>query len=167
MKHSPVPKRLSFQSKVERIASGMDYFALSVPTKISRSLRTRGPVPVFGRVNDSETFLASLFPVGGGRHYLRVKNKICKAAKIKVGDRVRVRITVRDRSAEISIPKDLMSALRAGGVTDHFKALPIGKKSYLLRWIDQAAKPETRDKRIQAAVEAARRKREKRISRPA
>src|SRR5262245_10081214 len=74
--NSPAPhQELSFRSKLERIASGMDYFALSVPTKVTRAVATRGPVPVFAGVNDSETFLASLYPVGGGRHYLRVKNK--------------------------------------------------------------------------------------------
>ncbi len=143
----------------------MEYYALSVPVKITLALGTKGPVPVFARVNGSETFLASLFPVGGGRHYLRVRNKICKAAEIKEGDRVAVQITVRDRAAEISIPKDLMSALRAEGVLEEFKALPIGKKSYLLRLIEEAAKPQTRDKRIQSAVEEAHRKRGERIDR--
>jgi hypothetical protein len=161
-KHSPAPhQQLSFQSKLERIASRMEYFALSVPMKITLALGTRGPVPVSARVNESETFLASLYPVGAGRHHLRVKNKICKTEEIKEGDRVRVQITVRDRSAEISIPKDLMIALREAGVQGEFKALPIGKKSYLLRLIAEASKPQTRDKRIQAAVQEVHLKRER------
>jgi len=159
MKKSTPKKRLSFQSKLERIAKGMDYFALPVPAKITHALETRGPVPVFARVNGSEPFLASLYPVGGGRHYLRVRNKICSAVKIKPGVRVRVQITVRNRSAEISIPKDLSNALQAEGVEKKFKALPIGQKSYLLRLIDRAVKPETRKKKIQDAVKAAHRRR--------
>lgn len=124
MKRPSTPQQLSFQSKLERIASEANYFALSVPLKISQSLGTRGPVPVSARVSGSEAFLVSLFPVGEGRHYLRVKAKIRDQAKIKEGDRARVEITVIDRSAEVTIPKDLMSALRAEGVVDHFKALP-------------------------------------------
>jgi hypothetical protein len=157
MKRPPVPQQLSFQSRLERIASGAEYFALSVPVKISRALQTRGPVPVSARVNDSMPFLVSLFPVGGGRHYLRVKAKVRSAAKIKGGDRVQVHITVLDRSA-VSIPQDLTSALRAEGVIGHFKALPLGKQRYTVRWIGEAAKPQTREKRIQTAVEIARRK---------
>jgi hypothetical protein len=165
-KAAPAPhQRLSFQSKLECIATGMNYFAVSVPLKITQALHTRGPVPVSAQVNGSETFIASLYPVGNGRHYLRVKNKICNSVQIKEGDRVRVQITVRDRSTEISIPKDLASALRAEGVAKSFEALPIGKKSYLLRLIDQAIKPETRKKRIQDAVEAAHQKREKQTDR--
>lgn len=156
-------KKLSFQSKLERIAVDMEYYAFSIPKKITIALGTRGPVPVLARVNNSETFLASLFPVGGGRHYLRIKNKICRAVRIKEGSRIQVQITVRDRSTEVSIPKDLMSALRAGGVVADFKAIPVGKKSYLLRLIEEAARPQTRSKRIQAAVEAAHTSGKKRV----
>lgn len=163
MKQSRTSQQLSFQSKLERISTSAAYFALSVPLKISRALQTRGPVPVSARVNGSEPFLVSLFPVGGGRHYLRVKAKIRNAVKIKGGDRVRVQITVLDRSAEVSIPKDLVSALRAEGVMEYFKALPIGKRRYIIRWIDEAAKPQTRERRVRAAVETACRKREKQL----
>jgi Domain of unknown function (DUF1905)/Bacteriocin-protection, YdeI or OmpD-Associated len=155
MKRAPKPQQLAFQSRLERIASGAEYFALSVPLKISRALQTRGPVPVSARVNDSMPFLVSLFPIGGGRHYLRVKATVRNAAKIKGGDRVRVHLTVLDRSA-VSLPQDLTSALRAQGALESFQALPLGQQRYTIRRIDEAAKPETRDKRIQIAVAAAR-----------
>ena len=158
-------QQLSFQSKLERLAPGVNYFGLSVPLKISRALGTRGPVRVSARVNDSVEFLISLFPVGGGRHYLRVKAEIRNAVKIKNGDRVRVQIAVLDSNAEISIPKDLVSALRAEGLLACFKAMPIGMQTYILRRIDEAARPQTRNKRIQEAVDAAHRRMEQRIDR--
>lgn len=158
-KPAPTPhQQLSFDSTLERLATGMEYYALSVPLEISQALDTRGAVPVFATVNDSDAFLGSLYPVGGGHHYLRVRNKVCKAAGIKDGERVRVQIVVRDRLAEIDIPADLKQALRDEGALDDFKALPIGKKSYLLRLIEQAARPETREKRVREAVEEAERK---------
>lgn len=167
MKRSPVPQKLSFQSKLVRLAPGINYFALPVPAKISSALGTRGPVPVYARVNDSTPFLVSLAPMGGGKHILRVKAEVRDEVKITEGDRVRVQITVRDRSAEISLPPDLASALRTEGVLAAFQALPPGKLAFTLRWIDQAAKPETRDKRIQEAVEMAYEKRDQRTDRRA
>ena len=89
-------------------------------------------------------------------HYLRVRNSICKSVRIAAGDRVRVVISVRDRSSEISIPEDVMNALRAAGVVDQFKALTLGKRSYQLRVIEEAVKPATRAKRIRDLVEEAR-----------
>lgn len=165
MKSLQAGRQLSFQSKLERIATEAEYYALSVPAKVSQKLGTRAAVPITARINHSKPFRGSLFPVGGGRHYMRVKAEVRKEAKIKGGDRVRVQITVVDRSGEISIPKDLAGALRAEGVLKEFRALPPGKKSYIIRRIDEAAKPETREKRIQDAVKAAREKGEKRVER--
>jgi Domain of unknown function (DUF1905)/Bacteriocin-protection, YdeI or OmpD-Associated len=153
----PAPKKkLSFHSTLRNIARGMEYFALTVPAEITRALGTRTAVPVTAQINDSERFLASLYPRGGGRHGLRVRNAICKAIGIQEGDRVRVKITVRDRSEEVSVPQDVKRALRTSGVAAGFAALPIGKRSFLLRTIDEAARPETREKRIREAVEVAR-----------
>ena len=56
-----------------------------------------------------------------------------------------------------------IDALAAEGVTEDFKSLPPGKQNFAVRRIDEAAKPETRDKRIREAVEAAHRRREERI----
>ena len=85
---------------------------------------------------------------------MRIKASVRAETKTTLGDRVLVRITVLDR-AQVTIPKDVMSALRAEGATEDFKSLPPGKQNYLIRRIDDAVKPETRDKRIQEAVEAA------------
>ena len=163
MKRSPAAgQQLSFRAKLENWAEGMDYCAVPVPAKITQALGTKGPVLVMARVNDSAPFKVSIFPVGGGQHYIRIKAKVRKETKTKTGDRVRMQITVLDR-ADVTISKDLRSALRAEGVTEDFKSLPPGKQNFIIRRIDDAAKPETRDKRIQEAVEAAHRRREKRV----
>jgi uncharacterized protein YdeI (YjbR/CyaY-like superfamily) len=52
----------------------------------------------------------------------------------------------------------LVSALRAEGVTKIFKALPPGRQNFIVRRIEEAVKPETRLKRIEDAIEEARRK---------
>jgi hypothetical protein len=152
------PRELSFEARLERIADDMEYFAFTVPAKISRALKTRGPVPVSVRLNEAVTFLVSLAPIGGGRHWLRVNAKAWKAAKIKEGDLVRVQITVRDRAKEATLPSDVAKALRAASMTDEFNAIPLGQRTFLLRQIAAAAKPETRAKRIRAAMEIARKR---------
>lgn len=163
MKRSPVAgQKLSFQANLENWAEGMDYCAVHVPAEITEALGTKGPVLVMARVNDSEPFQVSLFPVGGGKHCIRIKAKVRQETKTKTGDSVRVRFTVLDR-AEVLLPKDLVSALRAEGVTEDFASLPPGKQSFTIRRIDEAAKPETRAKRIQEAVEAAIERREQRV----
>ncbi len=157
---SAAGRQMSFLAKLENWAEGMDYCAVAVPTKITEALGTKGPVLVMARVNDSEPFKVSLFPVGGGKHFIRIKAKVRKETNTKTGDRVRVRFTVLDR-ADVSYPKDLLAALRSEGIVEDFKALPPGEQNFILRRIDDAAKPATREKRIQEAVAAAHRRREK------
>jgi len=161
MKQSPAAgQQPSFHANLENWAESMDYCAVPVPAEITEALGTKGPVLVMAQVNDSEPFQVSLFPVGGGQHYIRIKAKVRQETKTKTGDRVRVRFTVLDR-ADVTIPEDLTSALRAGGVTQDFRLLPPGKQNFIIRRIDEAAKPETRNERIQEAVEAAHQRREK------
>ena len=161
MKTSPAARRrnLSFQAELENWAEGMDYCAVPVPAKITEALGTKGPVLVMARVNNSEPFQVSLFPVGGGQHYIRIKAKVRQETSTKTGDRVQVRFTVLDR-ADVEIPEDLMSALTAEGMTASFKSLPPGKQNFIIRKIDEAVKPETRKKRIQEAVVAAHKRKE-------
>lgn len=155
----PVGKRIVFRAKLEDWAEGLDYCAVPVPERVTKTMGTTGPVPVMAQVNDSDPFNVSLFPVGGGKHYIRIKARVRRETKSKSGDMVTVRFTVLDR-ADVSIPEDLVKALRAQGVEDAFNALPPGKRSFTIRQIEEAAKSATREKRIQKAVELAHQKRE-------
>jgi hypothetical protein len=145
-------KEFEFKAILERWASGMEYYAIPIPNSITVALQTRAAVPVKVKINSSDAFLASLFPAGEGRHYLRIRNNIVKAVQIKEKDIIKVKIKVRNRENEILIPRDLKTALKEAGAEREFNALPIGKKSYLLRGINEAVKAETREKRIKDVV---------------
>ncbi|HEY5281759.1 MAG TPA: YdeI/OmpD-associated family protein [Polyangia bacterium] len=147
-------QQLSFQAVLENWAEGMDYCAVPVPAKITEALGTRGPVLVMAQVNDSKPFQVSLFPVGGGQHYMRIKAKVRQETNTQLGARIRVRFTVLDRAA-VELPADLSSALAAEGMTEAFKSLPPGQRNFIVRRIGDAVKPQTREKRIQEALRAA------------
>jgi len=161
MKHQPPSgQKLSFDAVLENWAEGMDYCAVAVPSTVTQALGTHGPVLVMARVNDSEPFQVSLFPIGGGQHFIRIKAKVRQETHTQTGDRIHVQFTVLDRS-EVPIPADLTAALRAEQVFEAFMSLSPGKRSYAIRRIDEAVKPETRERRIQETVEAAHQQREK------
>jgi autonomous glycyl radical cofactor GrcA len=151
-------QHFSFEATLENWAEGMDYCAIPVPAKITQALGTHAAVAVTARLNESAPFAVSLFPVGGGQHYIRIKAKVRKETGTKVGDGVLMRITVVDRAA-VANPADLRSALKAAGVTNEFNALTPGRRSFIIRRIEEAAKPETRRKRIQEAVSEAQKRR--------
>ncbi|QJR37612.1 YdeI/OmpD-associated family protein [Gemmatimonas groenlandica] len=147
-------QQLSFHATLENWAEGMNYCAVPVPAKITEALGTRGPVLVMAQVNESKPFQVSLFPVGNGQHYIRIKAKVRQETKTTTGDRILVRLTVLNR-AHVEIPDDLMLALATDGITAAFTLLPPGKQQYIIRRINEAVKPQSRKKRIQEAVEAA------------
>lgn len=161
MRKPPVAgKYYTFDADLENWAEGMDYCAVRVPAEITKALGTIGPVLVMAQVNGSAPFQVSLFPVGGGQHYIRIKASIRKQTNTKTGDHIRLRFVVVDR-ADIKIPEDLMKMLAAEGVVEAFTAITPGKRSFIIRRIEEATKPATREKRIQEGVLAARQRREK------
>jgi hypothetical protein len=165
---SATPKagtKLSFKSTLENWADGMDYCAIPVPANITESLGTKSAVLVMARVNESAPFKVSLFPVGGGKHYIRVRKKVRKEANLIELDRVLVQITVLDR-ANIEIPRDLSAALSRKNALARFNALTPSKKNYMIRRVDDASKPETRAKRVREAVEETCQAKEKPAIRP-
>ena len=158
-KAPPVGKKMRFSAQLEDWAEGMDYCAVPVPALVTEAMGTTGPVLVMAQVNESEPFKVSLFPVGGGKHYIRIKARVRKETKTKTGDLITVRFTVLDRS-DVSIPDDLAKALRAERVEDAFKSLPPGKQNFTIRQIEESARPATRENRIQKAVEIAQEKKD-------
>ena len=155
----PAGEPLTFVACLENWAEGMDYCAVAVPAEVTEKLGTSGPVLVLACVNDSKPFQVSLFPVGGGRHCIRIKAKVRKETNTRSGDRVRLRITRLDPS-ETEVPEDMRRALRSEGVDDAFEALPPGKRNFILRRVEEAVRSETRQKRIQEGVLAAHQRRE-------
>lgn len=152
-------RKLSFEAVLENWSEGMDYCAVAVPAAVTKALGTVGPVLVMARVNDSAPFQVSLFPVGGGQHWERIKAKVRHETGTKTGDLIRLRMTVLDR-ANVTIPDDLRQALHAEALEAAFKSFPPGKQNFMIRRLDEAAKPQTREKRIQDVVLAAHQRRE-------
>ncbi|SFM13281.1 YdeI/OmpD-associated family protein [Marinobacter zhejiangensis] len=154
MKPSLVGKHFSFEADLESWAEGMDYCAVCVPAEITNALGTKGPVLVKASVNESKPFQVSLFPVGGGQHYIRIKASIRRLTEIKVGDHIRLSFVVLDPD-DVKVPDDLMKVLTTEGMADAFMAIPPGQRNFIIRRIQEAAKPATREKRVYEAVSAA------------
>lgn len=156
-----VGRKFSFVAKLQVWAEGMDYCAVAVPAKITKDLGTKSAVLVQAQVNESKLFKVSLFPVGGGQHFIRIKGKVREETHTKAGDSVKINFTVVDR-ADNTYPKDLVKLLRAKGLLEDFKSISPGAQNFILRKIEEAVQPATREKRLQKALEAAVDRRKKR-----
>lgn len=128
--------------------------ALDVPAAVSDAFGVRGHVPVVGTADGVE-LIATLVPVGGGRHRLFLNGAIREAIGKGAGDSVEIRIR-RDRSDRTpETPLDLREALAEGGATAGWEALAPSRRKELLVWLADAKREQTRANRVGRIVQSA------------
>lgn len=91
--------------------------------------------------------------VMGGRYLMGVSAEHRLAAGLSAGDVVEVTLTLDSAPRTVEVPSDLAAAMRLGGVTAAFDALAPSHRKEHVRAIEDAKKPETRQRRIERAVE--------------
>jgi bacteriocin resistance YdeI/OmpD-like protein/uncharacterized protein DUF1905 len=91
--------------------------------------------------------------VYGGKSYLGFNREIRDAAGISDGDEVEVELERDDAPRELDVPAAFSEALEAGGVRDEFDALSFTHRKEYVRWIEEAKRDETRERRLAKAVE--------------
>ncbi|MCA1813955.1 MAG: YdeI/OmpD-associated family protein [Halobacteriales archaeon] len=143
---------LRFTAKLEREPGGGHHVALS--TAQDAALRGRPHARVKGTLGGAP-LRTTMFPYGG-TYYLLVHKATVEAAGAKPGERVVIALEPDAAPRRLTMPKELRAALREAGLTKHFAALSFTRRKELALAVRAAKKPETRAKRIAAALDAAR-----------
>src|SRR5262245_50665276 len=98
--------------------------------------------------------LRTTVSVYGGRSYVGFRKEIQEAAGIRIGDRVRVRIEPDVEPREIEVPDDLARALKGDRAASHaFEGLSYTHRMEYAQWVQDAKKPETRQRRVEKTIE--------------
>ena len=123
---------------------------LPIPLDVPKLFGTRGRVPVCGTLN-GVPFRSTLSPYGGV-HYLPVNRALREKARVKAGDEVEVALERDQEPRVVETPADLARALKAHKAADEWERLSYSHKRAHVEAIEEAKKPETRDRRIQGAI---------------
>jgi hypothetical protein len=128
--------------------------AIAIPFDVEKAYGSRGRVPVRGTLNGF-AFRSSVFPMGGGCHWLVVNRDMREGAKIKAGETISVMMERDDEPRVITPPKDFARALAANktALAAWDKLSYTHRKEYA-KAIEEAKKPETRARRIEKAIAA-------------
>ena len=120
---------------------------------------TFDPKPVFGKVRapvkvtlNSYTYRSTIAAMGGPPCIpLRKSNR--EAAGLQGNETITVRLDLDTEKREVKLPPDLLRALSAmpGGL-DRWRALSYTHQREQVEAIEGAKKPQTRDRRIGAAI---------------
>jgi len=140
---------------------GAPMYLLEIPEDVSAAIGRRGPVPIVATLGDDTEIQASLVPMGGGRHRLQLNARTRGELQIEPGDLVRVVLSVPEKPPAFPLPPDLALALREADLHETFSGLPVGKQNHIILWIEEAVRPETREKRVALATQVAFRARER------
>lgn len=131
--------------------------ALKPPFDVVEVFQRRGRVPVKGTINGFP-FRSSLMNMGDG-HMMAVNAEMRAGAKCKAGDTVDVVLQLDEEKRAVNVPayvkKVIVSDSKAKEAWDKFS---FTHQKEWVRAIEEAKKPETREKRIAAMMEALRAK---------
>jgi Bacteriocin-protection, YdeI or OmpD-Associated/Domain of unknown function (DUF1905) len=144
---------LSFRTTVE--LGGKTATGLHVPDDIVSALGSGGRPAVRVTIADYtyRTTVASM----GGRHLVPLSAEHRAAAGVAAGDEVDVTIEADTEAREVPVPDDLSAALaRDDAARRFFDGLAYTHRKEWVRWIADAKRAETRERRLEATLDALR-----------
>ena len=125
---------------------------IAIPFDVEKVFGTRARVPVRGTINGFP-FRSSIFPMGGGCHFMAVNKATREGAKAKAGDTISVRMERDEEPRVITPPQDFARALKASKPAQAaWEKLSYTHQKEHAKAIEEAKKPETRARRIEKAI---------------
>ncbi len=89
-----------------------------------------------------------------GEFVLGLNRAVRESAGVEAGDTVDVKIELDTAPREVELPDDLATALAADGAAKAaFEALAFTHRKEYVRWITEAKRQETRERRVRATLE--------------
>lgn len=122
------------------------------PYDVEREFGTRGKVPIRAKF-EGVPYAGSLIKYGHPQHMLPMLKAIRDQIGKRPGETVEVELWKDDAPRTLEVPAAFEQAMRKGGVTRVFESLSYTHRKEYCRWITEAKKEETRQHRLQKAIE--------------
>jgi hypothetical protein len=123
-----------------------------VPPDVSTALGGLKQMRVFGTLNGVD-YRSSTMPYGGRGLFMGVHKATRQAAGVDFGDVVEIEVTRDDAPRTLELAPELETAFAAEPVLrDRFDALSFSRRRDLAGPIADAKRPETRARRLEAAL---------------
>jgi hypothetical protein len=147
---------VSFKGKLSPTPRGGGGTLVPVPRDVATKLGLKG-MPKIQAVIAGQPYRGSLMPMGDGSWCLGVLKSIQEAAGVGSGDTVTVELTLDTAPRTVEPPPDLARELaRDKNMDAAWTALSFTGKKEMARSLEEAKRPETREKRFAQALETLR-----------
>jgi len=123
-----------------------------VPREVAAKLGLKG-MPKINAVIAGQPYRGSLMPMGDGTYCLGVLKSIQDSGGVGFGDRIPVELELDTAPRTVEPPTDLARELgRDKKAAASWEKLSFTNKKEMARSLEEAKKPETRDRRLAAAL---------------
>jgi hypothetical protein len=143
-------KKYKFHAEIKAGKGGGAYVVF--PYDAEKEFATNANVPVNATI-DGVPDKGGLFRMGMPYHMLGVP----KATRSKIGkgpgDIVAVVLWKDEEPREVAVPPELNARMKKAGVLPFFEGLSFTNRKEYARWISEAKKDETRERRLAKAIE--------------
>ncbi|TMF52744.1 MAG: DUF1905 domain-containing protein [Chloroflexi bacterium] len=142
----------TFKAVLQPDPTGAGTFVL-VPRKLHEELGLKGR-PKIQAVIAGHPYRGSLMPMGDGTYCLGVLKSIQQAAGVKRGDTITVELAVDTAPRSVDVPYDLAGLLaRDKKAAAAWERLSYTNQKEMAQSLEEAKKPETRERRLRVALE--------------
>ncbi|MDO9086672.1 MAG: YdeI/OmpD-associated family protein [Anaerolineaceae bacterium] len=114
---------------------------------------TVGRIPVVVEF-DGVPYQGTMLRYGTEKHIIILVKKIREAIGKQAPEVVHVKVELDNRQREVSIPEDVQLALKENPPTNEkFQKLAFTHQKEYMRWIEDAKRPETRQRRVEKMIQ--------------
>jgi hypothetical protein len=137
--------------KAEVLSAGKTATGVEVPAKVVEQLGSKRP-KVRVTIN-GYTYRSSVAPMSG-TFMLGISAEVREQAGVAAGDRVDVELELDTAPREVTVPADLAKAFKEEPAAKRvFEDLSYSRKRWYVEGIEGAKKPETRQRRVEKAID--------------
>lgn len=126
------------------------------PFDTEKEFGTKGKVPVKATF-DGEGYAGSLIKYGNPHHMMGVPKAIREKIGKQPGEMIEVVVWKDDEVRTLEVPVQFEKAMKSEGLLPFFEKLSYSHRKEYCRWIADAKKEETRNRRLEKAIEMLRR----------
>ncbi len=144
------PGPIEFEAVVQGAGSGT---WVEVPFDLKQTYGKGNLVPIVATFNGTVRYQGSLAKMGGPAPMLLLRNDVRDQLQVQAGDVVQVRLELDTAPRVVSLPDDVQALVDADPVAAAtWETLAPSHRREYARWVDEAKRPETRQRRVEETV---------------
>lgn len=144
------PGLIEFEAEMQGEGGGT---WVDVPVDLKQTFGKGNLVPINAMFNGRVPYQGILAMMGGPQPMLLVRSDVREALGAQVGDRLQVRIELDTAPRVVNLPDDAAALVEANpDAAATWEKMSPGHRRDYARWIEDAKRPETRQRRVEETV---------------